>query len=271
MNRCIVKFICCYTMTIALGTSMLIAGHAWASDTASEYTPEDCIACHRTDSDESERQISIDEFEASVHGAELTCLDCHTDVIDDDHQTTEGSGAVDCNSCHEQENQHGSNGVGDQRPECYGCHMRHHILTQSDPASSVHPDQLTTTCAGCHASACEEPGFFAWFPAFQIASHNKADFGSAYAKNNCLGCHQGAAAHGESEPIDAQDCYKCHRDAQADSAMWGVMHPTADSSTQPTIFAAASVYQVFVVIGLIFVLRKLLNFIFDRPVGKSNP
>lgn len=271
MNRCLVKFICRCTMTIPLVFSMLIAGHVWASDTATGYAPEDCIECHRTGSEESERQIAIDEFDASVHGTELTCLDCHTDVIDDDHQTTEGSGAVDCSACHEQENQHGANGADDQRPQCYGCHTRHHIRSSSDPASAVHADRLTVTCAGCHASACEEPGFFAWFPAFQIASHNKADFGTAYEKDNCLGCHQGAAAHGEPEPIDAQDCYKCHRDAQADGAMWGVMHPTADSSAQPAIFAAASIYQVFVIIGLVFVLRTLLNFLFDRPKGNSNP
>ena len=38
-----------------------------------------------------------------------------------------------------------------------------------------------------------KPAFSHGFPLFQIASHNKADFATAYKKDNCLGCHQGAA------------------------------------------------------------------------------
>jgi hypothetical protein len=264
-------------MVIPMVIIMLMVGHTRASETESEtditsaYTPEDCIECHRTGSDESELQISIEAYEASVHSAELTCLECHTDVVDDEHQSFEGSGSVDCNACHEQENRHGLNGANEQRPHCYDCHTRHHILSKTDSASAVHPDQLPATCAGCHASACGKAGFFAWFPAFQIASHNKADFATPYEKDNCLGCHQGAAAHGEAEPINAQDCHKCHLAPQAAGAMWGVMHPTADRNTQPTVFAAALIYQVFVVIGLVIVLGKLLDFVFDRPRGKSNP
>ncbi len=46
--------------------------------------------------------------------------------------------------------------------------------------------------------------------------------------------------------------------------MWGVMHPRADMKTQPTVFFAASIYQVFVVIGLIVLLGRLLDLVFDR-------
>jgi hypothetical protein len=144
------------------------------------------------------------------------------------------------------------------------------MLTKTDPASAVHRDRLPTTCAGCHAAASSEPGFFAWFPAFRIASHNKADFSTAYEKDNCLGCHQGAGAHGEPEPVDDQTCYRCHFSPQTAGAMWGAMHPEADRHTQPTVFAAASIYQVFIVIGLVVLLRKLLNLIFDRSSGQSN-
>jgi hypothetical protein len=274
MKRNLFKSISKFSMVIPTVIIMLMAGHALASETepdaAAAYTPEECIECHRTGSEESGLQISVEAYEASVHGEEATCLDCHTGVVDDEHESTQGSGAVDCSECHEQENRHGQNGPEEQRPQCHDCHTRHNMLTKTDPASAVHPDQLPTTCAGCHAAAAGETGFFSWFPAFRIASHNKADFAIAYEKDNCLGCHQGAAAHGESEPINAQDCQKCHFSPEAAGAMWGAMHPTADRSVQPVIFAAASIYQVFIVIGLIALLGKFLNFVYNRFSGKGS-
>lgn len=271
MNRYLIKSLSDCAMVIPMVIVMLMVGHARASEseteTAAAYTPEDCIECHRTGSEESDLQISVEAYEASVHGGEeITCLDCHTEVVDDEHQSTEGSGAVDCSACHEQENRHGLNGPDEQRPQCYDCHTRHDMLSKTDPASAVHPDQLPATCAGCHAPESGETGFFSWFPAFQIASHNKADFATAYGKDNCLGCHQGAAAHGESEPINDQDCHKCHLSPEAAGAMWGVMHPKADMDTQPTVFAAASIYQIFIVIGLVVLLGKFLG-----PVFGSSP
>ncbi len=51
--------------------------------------------------------------------------------------------------------------------------------------------------------------------------------------------------------------------------MWGYMHPKADMTTQPIVFAAASIYQVFIVFGLIVLLGKFLNLVFDRFAGES--
>lgn len=271
MNGYLFKPIYRCAMVISMVITMLIAGHARASVTeaATVYTSDDCIECHRTGSEESGLQIFVEEYEASVHGPEITCLDCHTGVVDDQHQSTKGSGAVDCSACHEQENRHGLNGPEEQRPHCYDCHTRHHMLSKTDPASAVHPDHLAVTCAGCHPAASGETDFFSWFPSFQIASHNKGDFATAYNKDNCLGCHQGAAVHGESVPINDQDCYKCHFSPDAAGAMWGNMHPKPDLKTQPAVFAAASIYQIFVVIGLIVLLGKFLNLVFDRFSGKS--
>jgi hypothetical protein len=274
MKPYLFKTITKFSMVIPTVIIVLTVGHARASesesDTAQAYTPEDCIECHRMGSEESGLQISVETFNASVHGEEATCLDCHTGVVDDEHESTEGSGAVDCGECHEQENRHGGNGPEEQRPLCHDCHSRHNMLTKTDPASSVHPEQLPATCAGCHAAASGETGFFSWFPAFRIASHNKADFAVAYEKDNCLGCHQGAAAHGESEPINAQECQKCHFSKETAGAMWGDMHPIADRSVQPAVFAAASIYQLFIVIGLFALLGKFLNLFFNRVSGERN-
>ena len=227
---------------------------AWAAEAESEYTEDDCIQCHQTGSEDSELHMSIEEFEGSVHNEEATCLDCHTGVIDDEHQSVEGSGATDCSGCHENENRHGLKAQANERPQCYNCHTRHNIQAKADPASTVHPDQLPVTCGECHPVASgKNKGYFDWFPGFQVASHNKADFSASFDKDNCLGCHQGAGAHGETEPIDEQTCYKCHSPA-LDSAMWGLMHPDANRQTQPAVFATGVIYQVFIGIALVLIV-----------------
>ena len=273
MKRNSVQTICSCAVVLSMLIVMLMIGPVLAStaetETETAYTSEDCIECHRTGSEESELHMSVKEFEASIHGGEVTCLECHTGVVDEEHQDIEGSGAVDCSACHEQENRHGLGGPDNERPQCHDCHTRHGMLTETDPASTVHPDQLPTTCAGCHAAASGETSYFSWFPAFQIASHNKADFAASYDNDNCLGCHQGAAAHGETEPINEQDCHLCHLSPEADGAMWGVMHPVADKKSQPAVFAAASIYQVFIIVGLAMLLGKVLIFVFSRTSGKS--
>lgn len=261
MNRKELKIACCSILgaAIFLFTTGMSANQKSASETESVYTPEECIACHRTGSEESERQISISEYERSVHGQEITCLDCHTDVVDDNHQTVEGSGMVDCSACHDQKNQHGSKGPEENRPRCYTCHTRHNMLAKTDPASTVHPDQFATTCSPCHAMATGKTDYFSWFPSFRIASHPKADFATDYSDRNCLGCHQGAATHGEEEPIVDQDCHKCHRSTEVDGAMWGRIHTRADRKDQPAVFAAATIYQVSIVIGVILLLVRFFR------------
>ena len=253
-----------------LGWSMLIALLAFplvgtaASETEGDYTDAACIECHRTGSDESDRHIDVDAYQASVHSQELTCQSCHTGVVDDTHQSEEGSGAVDCGACHEQENRHGPE---EARIQCHDCHSQHNIRSTTDPASAVHPDQLPSTCGGCHPTTTGENDYFSWFPAFQIASHNKGDFANAYEQTNCLGCHQGAGAHGESEPINDQNCYQCHYAQSSAGAVWGEMHPEANRQSQPAIFAAASIYQVFIVCGL---AALLVRFFKSRLRGRSH-
>jgi hypothetical protein len=255
-----------------LGLLFLTVPQVWsaASETAVSYTDEDCIGCHRQDSEESSLHITVEQYEASVHGQEVTCMECHTRVVDDQHQTLKGSGAVDCSECHEQENRHGQGATPQDRPRCHDCHTRHNMLGKDDPASSVHAENLPETCAACHAAESGQTGYFAWLPSIQIASHNKADFAAAYEKGNCIGCHQGKGVHGEDETIDDQDCYKCHRSAEAEGALWGYMHPKADWNLQPATFASASLYQVILIVGLIVLLGKSLDFIFDRDSGKKN-
>jgi len=233
-----------------------------AAQTVFAYSPQDCINCHKIGSTESKLQISIDDFKASIHGEEddeTTCRDCHTLVEDDNHQTTPGTGAVDCSSCHEQENRHGRKSATGTRPPCHSCHSRHGMLAKDDPRSSVHPRRLKETCQSCHTRQCGETDYLSWLPSLQIASHSKQDFSQSYSRDNCLGCHQGSAFHGEHEPINDQTCFTCHVTKDGQSKLLGYIHPQTDARHQPGVVAAAAVYQVILVVlvfgGIAFFIR----------------
>ena len=214
------------------------------------YTPEDCIKCHKEGSTGSTLHISIKEFEASIHGRKIVCQDCHAGVEDEGHETWKGSGAVDCGECHEQENRHGLQSKIEDRPKCYSCHTRHGIFEKDNAVSSVHPEKLKETCKGCHPVECGQTDYLSWLPSIQIATHKKQDFSRAYEKGNCLGCHQGMAAHGEEKPLNDQDCYKCHLSQKGQARLWEYIHPKADYKKQPTIFVAAIIFQLFIALLL---------------------
>jgi hypothetical protein len=224
---------------------------SFAAGTAGAYTPEDCIGCHAEKSEESALHIPVGDFKASAHTKEeLSCPDCHTGVVDDSHEETVGSGAVDCVQCHEKENRHAVQ-VLENRPKCYSCHTRHRILAPEDEISSVNPMQLKVTCRTCHPVECRQTDYLSFLPSLQLSSHKKQDFGRNYSRFNCIGCHQGMAVHGEEEAISQQDCHKCHLSGQGTSLLMGYVHPKADRHRQPGIFVAAVIYQVTVVMMLV--------------------
>ncbi len=261
MNRTFLNHMLRSAAAAAAVVVLMLAGPAGlsAAESDTEYTTDDCIACHQTGSEDSDLHMSVEAFKASAHSGEVECQECHTGVVDDEHQSVEGSGAVDCTACHDQENQHGLKGQAEARPQCYSCHSRHNILAKDDPASTVHPDRLAATCGECHTVETDKKSYFSWFPSMQISSHAKGDFGVAYKDDNCLGCHQGAGAHGEEEPINDQSCYKCHFSPELDGAMWGRIHPEANIETQPAVFAAASIYQVCIIVGLLMLVGRLFR------------
>ena len=235
---------------------------------AGAYTEADCIACHTGTGQESLLKMSVEQFNRSVHGGEVSCRECHANVVDDDHQESPGSGAVDCSGCHDQVNEHGA-GATENRPRCFSCHTRHAILSPDDLQSSVHGDRLRQTCRGCHPGQSGSVGYLAWLTTLQVASHPKQDFSQEYTRENCLGCHQGRAAHGETEPVDDQNCFTCHLDDDGQNKLWGVIHPQAQMAHQPGVFAAAVTYQL-VLIAIVFSgLRWLIRRFSTNTKGKE--
>ncbi len=241
---------------------LLLAGLIFIAAVNPVMAMEDqtCLSCHHEKNGKSTRHISREQFESSVHGRDLSCQECHTGVVDAEHQTLPGSGAVDCRQCHEVVNHHGVSSTDRQRPTCYSCHTRHGILPADNPISSVHKTRLADTCSQCHPAACGKTDFLSWLPARGIVSHYKADAASDYGKYDCIGCHQGQAVHGQSGKINDDTCQKCHMDSDGKNALMGVMHPRAHAVEQSAVFTSAMIYQIFVVVlilgGMRFYIRK---------------
>ena len=235
----------------------------FSADKLCAYSRQECMDCHRPGSGKSSRCIDIETFAASAHGDKITCGDCHTEIKDESHKTNGGSGVVDCSSCHNKENHHGRQAQS-HRPQCQSCHTRHSIFGKNNKRSSIHPDHLKQTCGNCHARQCGDTGYLSWLPAIRIKSHPKQDFSRDCSDTNCIGCHQGSAAHGETHPIDEQDCHRCHITPQGDSLLFGFVHPRADAKKQPAVFAAAMIYQFC----LAFLVWRGFGFFMKRRLKK---
>jgi hypothetical protein len=223
----------------------------------------DCGQCHRQGAKGSTRQITIEEFQGSVHGPIITCQDCHTGIQDETHAVVKGSGKVDCGGCHVQKNNHGASSPLGQRPQCFSCHTIHAIRKKDDPRASIYPANLKNTCKGCHPSECGERDYLSLLPSLKIASHPKQDLSQRYSKDNCLGCHQGHGAHGDTTVLNHQTCYLCHFSQAGRLPLVGYIHPRADREKYPSVFAAAIIDQLFflglVGWGFLWCIRKVFR------------
>ena len=225
------------------------------------YENDQCVACHGLQSTKSRLRIDVEAFKRSVHMDNAECVDCHRQITDDNHSHHAGSGAVDCGECHDQENRHGRGAMEKNRPDCHDCHTRHSIAGKDDPSSSIHPDHLVDTCAQCHPAESGRLDALSWLPSIKIATHPKADMGGYYTEDNCVGCHQGQAAHGEKAKISEATCERCHMTDEGRNPMFGFIHSQADVVRQPGVFAAALLYLVGIVLllagGMFFFIQKI--------------
>ena len=121
-----------------------------------------CSSCHAG---------IVDVYRGSVHGQCFdegneeapVCTSCHGShsverAMDEEFLIT----VTDrCSGCHEEkadtfrDTYHGQvTGMGyAQAAQCPDCHGAHEILSQDDPGSMVHPDNLVVTCGQCHPGA----------------------------------------------------------------------------------------------------------------------
>jgi len=177
---------------VALRAVVLAVGFFWAqaasAQGAANLDNATCLGCHgtpgfaapRADGQARPLFVAPDQFADSVHGKALRCIDCHTTITELPHKNASTTAAdwdrtrlaiaKNCISCHQKaaqgytETYHGqvvvmgfANGA-----TCSDCHGSHAILRASNPASSVAPANLLSTCRKCHVDAT--PGFATFQP-----------------------------------------------------------------------------------------------------------
>ncbi|MFC1839456.1 hypothetical protein ACFL1N_07745 [Thermodesulfobacteriota bacterium] len=218
------------------------------------YEMEDCVVCHSDNPGEEIPQISVVDYEASIHGI-LTCENCHS-YIDEAHEGGEVAGKVDCNKCHKQENLHGISAGRDNRPECQSCHTKHEIIPAFMENSSVNETRFKDTCVKCHPAEWGEQGYLWWFTSVRIRSHKKQDFNKDFNETNCTGCHQGGAIHGKHEVINDDRCYQCHLNNNQNGLM-GKFHTGRNSGGFILILSIMSQALILIILG--FVIRFFIS------------
>lgn len=218
------------------------------------FSDEECINCHSQSSKQNSKTIDAEGFLSSVHGEEISCAECHQDVIDETHTERQGIGVVDCGGCHEDMGQHGN----DASIPCYACHTRHNMYPASDIRSALHWQNLENTCGQCHSEQVERPKGFLYLTAWQITSHPKESLYNQYSKNMCISCHQGAAAHGEVTQIDENNCFKCHMEVGNYAGVLGHIHGSR-SQTLTQKLSIISIHIIAASIVLVLFLFNVLN------------
>ena len=189
--------------------------------------------------------VDLSRYMASVHGAAgIMCIDCHQGA-DPNFHPREGFTDVDCRACHNEEPSEaifpfgalkvlGERDIkpppkdarnGEQwlkskhakawlsgnpkAPFCNDCHTEHYIMRPEDSSSSVNMANLGETCGDCHEGQASEVDAGGFLARFRLAGHSKGDLRNEYSVTVCLSCHQGEAAHGETN-ITGQVCPSCH-------------------------------------------------------------
>jgi hypothetical protein len=227
------------------------------------YEMDNCISCHGDTRNKDIPQISVTDYQSSIHGATMSCLECHS-YIEEGHEGGGVTEKVNCNNCHQQENLHGVSSAAQNKPECYSCHTKHNILPAGMDNSTVNRAHLKETCSGCHEAQYGKSGYMKGFTSIRIKSHKKGNFGRDYNETNCIGCHQGMAIHGVQEKKNDDDCIKCHiKDNK--NAMLGRFHAVTNSG--PAIAGISVITQILILMLIIFVVLCIKNGPWKRQKG----
>ncbi|MCP4899150.1 MAG: hypothetical protein GY906_19450 [bacterium] len=209
------------------------SGHQVTSPKTDTLQIETCGECHQSQAEEHGRSL---HGRAAARGDDLapTCVTCHGDhevlpKIDPHSRTSTTNVPVLCGTCHHEgsevslqhdipqnrilENYSQSiHGEGLFRKGltvtavCTSCHTSHEILEHTDPSSSIHHDNVATTCTACH-SRIEEV-------------HVKVIEGRLWEEEphkipSCADCHSPHKIRQRTlraKGAANEDCLRCHSD-----------------------------------------------------------
>ncbi|MCG8606190.1 hypothetical protein MJD09_14540 [bacterium] len=172
-------------------------------------------------------------YVGSIHG-EFECIDCHSDAEEIPHE--EQLAKVDCGMCHDdaveayQSSVHGTAKEIDSlhAASCVDCHGKHDILPTAEPDSRVHPLNLASTCARCHA----DPNFTKTYDipvSDPLAAYRNSVHGIALMSEKnlnaatCVSCHGLHGIRSLSDPASpihwrnvSETCGQCHAEQLAE-------------------------------------------------------
>ena len=197
--------------------------------TAAQLEEQDtCLTCHGdkdlaitfSSGQKESLHVDLSVFKASVHGAKLTCVDCHAEMKEVPHPDRTFKSSRDftlayyeqCKKCHFanytktlDSSHYAALARGDSTaPVCVDCHGAHDVRRPTEPRGLI-----VETCAKCHVGVAK---------AFKASVHGKA-LGTPAEKDVplCNDCHR---THDVSGPRKAdwklktpEICGGCHGNA----------------------------------------------------------
>jgi hypothetical protein len=267
---------------VRLSFSFTCLGLLILAGRVSGYEIGECLECHsnpklsKGDEKGDLKSLFVDGelYKDSVHGrGEFTCEDCHEDATPDAHPAA-GYPDVDCASCHDDVPEqyavapHGkAQAKGDSRvPKCYDCHTTHNVRPREDVLSSLHEDNLSTTCGACHEDIVAARGFFTGLFTFRIHGHEKVNLAGRYDETRCFGCHIEVRSHGGEEGAEPEQCYGCHRTSVARSGLlFSPVHKGLSWKEQPLSLIAG----IFNGLAALAIVVGILVFFGQRSFGGS--
>lgn len=231
-------------MRIALTSAVVLL---LAAGLSAAPPPEDtCVSCHSLL--EGKLADAVKKFESDVHRQlGLGCADCHggdpADESMDSMSPAKGFRGTPrktqvpdfCARCHsdiaymhsfnpkmraDQLSQYLTSVHGQRLKRgdtkvaaCVDCHSVHDILPATDTRSPVHPVNLASTCARCHASEEHMRGYN--IPTDQVASYEKSVHAEILAQGDtaaptCATCHGNHGATPPGVSSVANVCGTCH-------------------------------------------------------------
>ena len=214
---------------------------------ATAAPPKDsCIACHAEL--EGKQSEPVKKFDSDIHHqAGLSCADCHGgDPADESMNAmsrakgfrgtpTKAQTPDFCARCHsdiaymhrynpkmraDQLSQYLTSVHGKRLKQgdtkvaaCVDCHSVHDILPAKDTRSPVHPTNVASTCARCHADAAHMKGYN--IPTDQVEKYGKSVHAELLASGDtsaptCSTCHGNHGATPPGVSSVANVCGTCH-------------------------------------------------------------
>jgi hypothetical protein len=185
-----------------------------------DLVEQDCVACHSDHAGPRLTQRSRKPFSHELLRVAVRdrCESCHATPKNDIHRDL----TVGCGQCHR---------VQAWKPATFD----HALLTNNTgctnchkaPSDSLHR-QVQGNCGQCHATTAWKPATFEHGKFFVLDRDHDTTCvtchaGSDFKRYTCYGCHEHTqsnvrAEHEEEGIRDFEDCVKCHRSADEESA-----------------------------------------------------